>query len=109
VRPWWQQLSLWSIFDDAPEGAYHYWRGFNWLALGSVVLGQAVYLWLYNPMTGETHDLFRFMPASIAACLVPALVYWIGMRLLAMRAGSCVAVPAAVGLEERGRLSRPNI
>ena len=33
-----QKLHLWSIFDDAPDGEYQYWKGFNWLALGCVVL-----------------------------------------------------------------------
>ena len=53
-----QRLDLWSIFDDAPSGDYFYTRGFNWIALGSLVLGQATYLFLYNPLTGATHELF---------------------------------------------------
>jgi NCS1 family nucleobase:cation symporter-1 len=76
-----QRLSLWSIFDDDPSGDYYYSRGFNWLALGSVILGQVVYVTLYNPITGETHDWFRFMPASVAACIVPALTYGIGSAI----------------------------
>jgi NCS1 family nucleobase:cation symporter-1 len=80
-----QRLSLRSIFEDDPSGEYHYSRGFNWMAIGAVVLGQAIYFFLYNPITAETHDLVRFLPASIAAFLLPALVYWLGMRLLDRR------------------------
>jgi NCS1 family nucleobase:cation symporter-1 len=76
-----QRLDLRSIFDDAPGGDYHYNRGFNWRALAAVVLGQVVYFTLYNPLTSETHDLFRYAPASIAAFVVPALTYAISMRL----------------------------
>jgi NCS1 family nucleobase:cation symporter-1 len=76
------QLSLWAIFEGAPSGAYHYSHGFHWPALGSLVLGQALYLFLYNPVTGATHDLFRFMPASVAACLVPALTYWLATLVM---------------------------
>jgi NCS1 family nucleobase:cation symporter-1 len=72
-----RQLSLWAIFEGAPSGAYHYSRGFHWPALGSLALGQGLYLFLFNPITGETHDLFRLMPASAAACVVPALTYWL--------------------------------
>ena len=75
-----QRLCLRSLFDAHPDRAYHYWKGFNPLALGAVVLGQVVYFALYNPVSGESHWLFRFLPASIAAFAIPALVYWIGMR-----------------------------
>jgi NCS1 family nucleobase:cation symporter-1 len=77
-----QRLSLWAIFEGSKDGAYHYSRGFHWPALGSLVLGQALYLFLYNPVTGDTHELFRFMPASIAACLVPAATYWVATLLM---------------------------
>jgi NCS1 family nucleobase:cation symporter-1 len=101
-----QRLNLRAIFEDHPDGEYHYWRGFNALALGSIVLGQAVYLSLYNPLTAEAHWLFHFVPASIAACLVPAVVYGIGARLLG------VHERAAAKLDARGRPARltvPNI
>jgi NCS1 family nucleobase:cation symporter-1 len=96
-----QRLGLRSIFEDAPDGAYFYSRGFNWIALGSLLLGQATYLFLYNPLSGETHDLFRFAPASIAAFAVPALVYGLAMRLLSIGDGR------ATGASER--LIEPNI
>ena len=80
-----QRLCLRSIFEEDPSGEYHYSRGFNWTAIGAVVLGQAIYLFLYNPITAETHDLVRFLPASIAAFLLPAGAYWLGTRLLDRR------------------------
>ncbi len=98
-----QKLSLWSIFEDSASGAYYYSRGFNWIALASLVLGQATYLFLYNPITGETHESFRWIPASIAAFLVPALVYGVAMRLLRASEG-----PEQTS-GERGRLIEPNI
>jgi NCS1 family nucleobase:cation symporter-1 len=70
-----QRLCLWSIFDDHPNRSYHYANGFHWRALACVLVGQAVYLVLYNPLTSETHPLFQWLPASLAACLVPALLY----------------------------------
>ena len=98
-----QKLSLWSIFEDSASGAYYYSRGFNWIALASLVLGQATYLFLYNPITGETHESFLWIPASIAAFGVPALVYGVAMRLLSGGGG----FEQASG--ERGRLIEPNI
>ncbi len=81
-----QKLSLWAIFESAPSGAYHYTHGFHWPALASLVLGQGLYLFLYNPITGETHDFFRIMPASPFACLVPAATYYVATRVLRKRA-----------------------
>ncbi len=88
-----QQLSLFAIFEGAPSGAYHYSHGFHWPALASLVLGQGLYLFLFNPITGETHDLFRLMPASVAACVVPALTYWLATRLMRKAATADLNAP----------------
>jgi NCS1 family nucleobase:cation symporter-1 len=96
-----QKVCLWSIFDDAPSGAYHYTGGFHWPAFASLVLGQAVYLFLYDPISGEAHALFRYAPASIAACVVPALTYGMAMRWMA---GGAASEPT-----RRGELVEPNI
>jgi len=97
-------LNLWSIFEDSPSGAYYYARGFNWLALVALVLGQAIYIFLYNPITGETHEWFLVAPASLTAFLGAGVVYWVGMRLLAIGVGEKIADRPA----ER-RLITPNI
>ena len=94
-----QRLSLWAVFEDDASGAYHHTRGYSWLALAALLLGQVVYVWLYNPLSGATHDLARFAPPSIAAFLLSGLVYGVGMRL----AGS--SLPA----RPPGRLVEPNI
>jgi NCS1 family nucleobase:cation symporter-1 len=103
------RLSLWSIFEDAPQGEYHYSRGFHWPALVSVLVGQVVYFYLYNPITNETHDLMRFVPASIAACLVPAALYWILMRVAARRERGAPAADHGRASGARPRLISPNI
>lgn len=101
-----QRLCLKSIFDNAPHGAYYYWKGFNWLALGSVVLGQATYFALYNPISGDAHWLFIYLPASLAAFAVPAAIYWIGMRLFNVR---LEAQPRDAAAGDGKRLVSPNI
>jgi NCS1 family nucleobase:cation symporter-1 len=102
-----QRLCLWSIFDDHPSGAYHYSRGFHWRALACLVLGQAVYLWLYNPITSETHPLFRILPASLAACLVPAVLYALATRVWAP--GPLAAPAQAPPGDVPRRLALPNV
>jgi hypothetical protein len=66
-----------------------------------VLLGQATYFALYNPISGDAHWLFTYIPASLAAFTVPALLYWIGMRVLNVR---LEALP-----RDDSRLAKPNI
>jgi NCS1 family nucleobase:cation symporter-1 len=77
-----QKLNLRALFEDDPSGEYYFHHGFNWLALGSLLLGQIVYIIMYNPISGEIHPLSNYIPASVAASALPALVYGTGMRLL---------------------------
>jgi len=81
-----QKLNLWAIFSDDAHAEYHYRRGYNWAALVCVALGQIVYLALYNPLTSETTEMFRFLPASVASFVVPATTYGIITSLLNRRA-----------------------
>jgi nucleobase:cation symporter-1, NCS1 family len=99
-----QKLNLRALFEGDPSGEYYYHQGFNWLALGSLLLGQVIYIVLYNPYTGDTHPLAQYAPASVAACVVPAIVYGVGMRLLER-------TRTTTDLEARGRrrLISPNI
>jgi hypothetical protein len=58
------------------------------VALGCVVLGQIIYLMLYNPLTAETTEMFRFLPASVASFTLPAVAYGIATCFLRRRRGS---------------------
>jgi len=97
-----QRLCLWSIFDDHPGRAYHHSRGFHWRGLACVLLGQGVYLSLYNPLSSETHPLFEVLPASLAACLGAGLAYAVSTR-----AWAPTPLPAADSASRR--LVSPNI
>ncbi|MGH8034153.1 MAG: cytosine permease, partial [Lysobacterales bacterium] len=76
-----QNLQLRSIFEADPVGRYYYTKGFNFLALSGIFIGQLTYFLIYNPFTDEAHDIFQFLPASIAAFIIPAALYWAGMKL----------------------------
>ncbi|HXV36262.1 MAG TPA: cytosine permease [Myxococcota bacterium] len=103
-----QKLNLRALFESDASGEYYFRRGFNWLALGSLVLGQALYLFLYNPVTGDIHPLFLYAPASVASAVVPALVYGFGTRWLASR-GVDPHADGRVAAAAPRRLIAPNI
>ena len=76
-----QYIHLNSIFEASPSGRYYYTKGFNFLALGAIIVGQLAYFGIYDPFTDEASDLFRFLPATVAAFSLPGLIYWAGMKL----------------------------
>jgi hypothetical protein len=53
-----------------------------------VVLGQIIYLMLYNPLTAEITEMFRFLPASVASFTVPAVAYGLTTCFLRRHRGS---------------------
>ena len=97
-----QRLCLNALFDAAPGRAYHYWRGLNPVALVATFAGQGAYFWLYNPVTGDSDPLFRYLPASITAFVVAGLVHGIGMRVWGEHRAH---LPAAAGTP----IGRPTI
>jgi len=102
-----QKLNLRAIFEDDPSGDYYFHRGFNWLALGSLLLGQILYLVIYNPYSGESHPAATYAPASVVSCVAAALVYGVSMRALGRRATP--RAPAKADERGRRRLISPNI
>ena len=102
-----QKLNLRALFEDDPSGAYYFHRGFNWLALGSLLLGQILYIVLYNPYSGEAHPFAQFAPASVASCVVAAVTYGVGMRVLGRREN--LRAPTHPKESSSRRLISPNI
>jgi NCS1 family nucleobase:cation symporter-1 len=91
-----QRLSLVDLYRPGRASVYHFDGGINWAGMLSVIVGAAFYLWLYNPMTLETHPLFSYMTASLPAAVVGALVYLVLAPLLYTRRGiGDFAAPAA--------------
>ena len=76
-----QRLNVRAIFDDDPRADYYYTRGFHWPALACMILGQAIYFSLLDPLTYESHRLFLYVTASLPACVVPGVVYTIWLKL----------------------------
>lgn len=76
-----QRLNVSQIFEDHPEGHYRFVGGWNPLALGCMLLGQLLYVWLLDPATGATHWPVQILTASGPSVLLPMVLYAIGARL----------------------------
>lgn len=72
-----RKLNPSQLFESAPGGSYYFIHGFNFYALGSMLCGQALYIWLYNPVTYVSHYPFSILTASIPSAILPMLLYYI--------------------------------
>lgn len=82
-----QRLNVSQIFEDAKEGHYRFLGGFNLPALGCVLLGQLIYVWLLDPVSLVARGPVRLLTASAPAVLLPMLLYFLLARLWLLPAG----------------------
>ena len=63
-----QKISLRSAFGIKGYNAYSYTYGFNWVGIICVVAGIVMSLAIYNPVSGEIHNmlLFRLTPTGFS-------------------------------------------
>lgn len=63
-----QKLALRSAFELKGYNAYNYTHGINWVGMLCVAAGVAMSLLVYNPVTGEVHNmlLFRLTPTGFS-------------------------------------------
>lgn len=94
-----RRINMWAVFDDDPAADYHYTRGFHWPALACLILGQAIYFALLDPLSYTAHDLFLYTTASLPSCIVPGIVYTVWMKLR----------PPQMALGRPSRVVQPNI
>jgi hypothetical protein len=97
-----QRLAIAQLFVAGPAGAYWFWHGINWIALGGVIASAAVYRWLYDPATLASASGFRYLGASLPAYLIGCAVYTIasliGRRLSSVGSYDHVCSVAEVSL-----------
>jgi nucleobase:cation symporter-1, NCS1 family len=82
-----RRLNPSQLFENAPRGSYYFYHGFNCYALACMVMGQVVYLWLYNPVTSAYHYPFAFLTASLPAALLPMILYYCLAQFFLVRKG----------------------
>jgi NCS1 family nucleobase:cation symporter-1 len=52
-----------------------FWGGFNPAAIVALAVGCAVYIYLLNPLTYQSHGPFRLLTASLPSAFASGLVY----------------------------------
>lgn len=76
------RLNLSQVFEGDRRGDYWFWRGCNPVAIGCMVLGQGLYVWLLDPVSNTPHGPVAYLTATGPAVLLPMLLYALLMRWL---------------------------
>jgi NCS1 family nucleobase:cation symporter-1 len=82
-----RRIDIRAIYDRSPSGAYAFWAGVNPVALIALGLGCAVYVYLLNPLTYESHGPYRYLTASLPSALMSGCIYVVLTRLFVISAG----------------------
>jgi len=70
-----------QLYVAGPAGHYWYRSGVNWVAMLVIALGVGGYLYLYDPVTLEARNAFRYFGAALPVIAGSALLYYALMRL----------------------------
>ena len=65
------------------------------------------YITLYNPYTGESNPIAEFAPASVASCVIAAILYGVSMRVFNQHERA--RAPASPDARDKRRLILPNV
>ncbi|WPC06339.1 cytosine permease [Pseudomonas benzenivorans] len=82
-----QRMNLRHLYGPEARSAYHYWNGFNPIALLALAVGFVSYVLLFNPQTLANTTLFSFVSASLPSCVLAGLVHYGLTRTFATRLG----------------------
>jgi NCS1 family nucleobase:cation symporter-1 len=82
-----RRIDIRAIYETRPGSRYYFWGGVNPAAVIALLVGIVLYVYLLNPLTYESHGLYRFLTASLPTTLLSALVYIAITRLIVAPAG----------------------
>lgn len=82
-----QRLEVRDLFIENASSRYWFWGGVNPAAIASVAAGCVLYVWIFNPVTGVSGDVFRYATATLPTLAVSGMLYFLLMRYLVIPAG----------------------
>ena len=82
-----QKLDMHSLHRPQENGPYRFWAGFNPVGLAALAVGFVVYVTIFNPQTLASLPAFKYLTASIPACLAAGAVHYVLTRRVARRRG----------------------
>lgn len=81
-----QKMDFYSAYEIPGHNAYRYTRGFNMIGLVCLVVGIAISLLIYNPVSGEIHNTFFFdLTPTGCSFLGTGLLYYLLYKIPGIR------------------------
>lgn len=81
-----QKLDLYSAYEIKGHNSYRYTRGFNVIGIFCLIMGIAISLLIYNPVTGEIHNTFFFYFTPTGCSLIgTGVLYFLLCKLPPVR------------------------
>ena len=77
-----QQLNLREIHLGQRGTLYAFRGGINWAGILALLIGTALYLWLYNPITLATQPAFAVVSATVPAAVAAGAAYLLLTKLI---------------------------
>ena len=82
-----QRINLRDLYAPEQNSPYHYWKGFNPIAIVALAVGAVSYVILFNPQTLASTTLFTFISASLPSCVIAGVVHFVLTKVFAERMG----------------------
>jgi NCS1 family nucleobase:cation symporter-1 len=82
-----RRIGIRAIYDASEGSPYWFWKGINPAAVIAMTVGVSAYIYLLNPLTYVSNAPYPYVPASVAATLSAAVVYWVVTHLVVIPAG----------------------
>ena len=80
-----QHISIRDAYNNGKTSKYHFWGGFNWVAIGVFAASIVLYLAIFDPFACVPHPAFRYCAASVAVCVFCVVAYYILGKLLLVK------------------------
>lgn len=82
-----QHISIRDAYNNGKTSKYHFWGGFNWVAIGVFAASIVLYLAIFDPFACVPHPAFRYCTATVAVCVFCVVAYYILGKLLLVKRG----------------------
>jgi NCS1 family nucleobase:cation symporter-1 len=82
-----RRLNVRGLYQTEPGSPYHYWFGVNPVAVVSIAVGFASYLYLLDPVDFTSRSPYQYISASIPSALVAGVLYIVLTRAIVIPRG----------------------
>lgn len=97
-----RKVNVRHLYSPINSSAFGYMRGWNPYAFVALGSGAFVYTLLLHPISYVPSAMFQYTTASLPACIVGAVVYWVLTKFVTQpqgRGGYDLKVPTTTGLQ----------